>query len=163
MAVMAANAIDVYEPEYAEVLAERPLEWIEAEITTLAGHIAAVAGRLVVHRVAACGHEPAIRDRDQGHCRFLGCTSDARLQIHLRHEWSRGGPTSTPNLLLICRCHHKVPYERGWHATGDANDRLTFHMPDGRTVAESPPSAPATDHGKLATLAVAALCHLGER
>lgn len=45
MAVMAANAIDVHEPE---VVSERPLEWIKAEITTLAGHIAAATCRLVV-------------------------------------------------------------------------------------------------------------------
>ena len=32
---------------------------------------------------------------------------------HLQH-WTRGGPTKLPNLVLLCRRHHRMVHEGGW-------------------------------------------------
>jgi Domain of unknown function (DUF222)/HNH endonuclease len=52
--------------------------------------------------------------RDRG-CRFPGCDrpppwTDAH---HIAH-WGRGGKTELPNLVLLCRPHHRLVHEEGW-------------------------------------------------
>lgn len=87
----------------------------------------------------------AIVDRDQGQCRFPGCTMKGRLQIHHGQHWSRRGHTKKPNLILVCLYHHKVLHEGGWQVTGDADGALTFLDPQGRPMREVSLPPPKTD------------------
>jgi hypothetical protein len=87
----------------------------------------------------------AIRDRDRSRCRFPSCTHLGRLQIHHRVHWTHGGPTSKDNCFLVCRYHHRVLHEGGWHAEGRADGSLVFVDPDGRRVPEVAASPAASD------------------
>jgi hypothetical protein len=87
----------------------------------------------------------AIEDRDDGRCRFGGCSLRGRLQVHHRRHWARGGTTDKHNCFLVCRYHHKVLHEGRWHAEGDADGQLTFVSPTGRRVPEAAPPGPRTD------------------
>ena len=51
-----------------------------------------------------------------GHCRFPGCDRpppwcDAHHVVH----WAKGGPTALSNLVLMCRRHHRLLHEGGFH------------------------------------------------
>lgn len=102
----------------------------------------------------------AIVDRDQGQCRFPGCTHRGRLQVHHGQHWSRGGHTKKPNLLLVCLYHHKVLHEGGWHVTGDADGALTFVDPNGRPMPEVSLPPPKTDATAIRREHVAAGIHI---
>jgi hypothetical protein len=56
----------------------------------------------------------ALRARDRG-CRFPGCENRRFLDAHHVHHWARGGPTTLGNLVLLCRRHHRLVHEGGWH------------------------------------------------
>jgi hypothetical protein len=87
-------------------------------------------GRLT--RTVPAGIRRALHLRDRG-CRFPGCDQPARRcdAHHLQH-WSRGGSTSTSNLVLVCSFHHWLVHEGRWQITyhPDANV-LTARRPDG--------------------------------
>jgi len=56
----------------------------------------------------------AVADRDRG-CVAEGCGrppqwTDAH---HVKH-WIQGGPSTLPNLILLCRPHHRMVHEGGW-------------------------------------------------
>jgi hypothetical protein len=87
----------------------------------------------------------AVVDRDGGRCRFPSCTMKGRLQVHHGKHWSRRGHTKKTNLFLVCLYHHKVLHEGGWHATGDADDMLTFIDLNGRPMPEVSLPPPRTD------------------
>jgi Domain of unknown function (DUF222) len=72
-----------------------------------------------------------LRDR---HCRFPGCEqAPAACDVHHILHREDGGPTSLPNLLLLCRFHHLIAIHRwGW--------AITLHS-DGTTTAVSPGQA----------------------
>jgi len=56
----------------------------------------------------------ALEARDQ-HCVFPGC--DRPLSWCDGHHlvwWIKGGPTTLPNLALLCRRHHRMVHEEGW-------------------------------------------------
>jgi len=68
-----------------------------------------------------------VRDRV---CRFPGCDRphgwcDAH---HVRH-WADGGPTALPNLMLLCRPHHRLVHN-GFRVTV-VDGGPTFFRPDG--------------------------------
>jgi hypothetical protein len=102
----------------------------------------------------------AIVDRDQGRCRFPGCTQRGRLQVHHGQHWSRRGHTKKANLLLVCLDHHKVLHEGGWHVTGDADGPLTFVDPTGRPMPEVSSPPPKTDAGAIRREHAAAGTHI---
>jgi len=56
----------------------------------------------------------ALDDRDQ-RCRAQTCDRPADWcdAHHLQH-WIDGGPTTLPNLTLLCRPHHTMVHEQGW-------------------------------------------------
>jgi len=71
----------------------------------------------------------ALEARDQ-HCVFEGC--DRRRSWCDGHHlvwWIKGGPTTLPNLALLCRPHHRMVHEEGW----------TLERRDGRFKAIPPP------------------------
>ena len=50
----------------------------------------------------------AVTLRDQ-HCQFPRCTQPASVcEVHHLIHWAHGGPTSLPNLILLCRFHHQI-------------------------------------------------------
>ena len=68
---------------------------------------------------------PALRRRyarDRG-CRFPGCENRRFLDAHHVHHWARGGETTADNLVLLCRRHHRLVHEGGWHV----DPELRFH------------------------------------
>jgi hypothetical protein len=76
----------------------------------------------------------ALRARDRG-CRFPGCENRRFLDAHHLHHWARGGPTTLGNLVLLCRRHHRLVHEGGWHL----DRRQRFYDPRGRPFPAVPP------------------------
>jgi hypothetical protein len=80
-----------------------------------------------------------LRDR---HCRFPGCDRlhtwcDAHHVVH----WAEGGPTALPNLLLLCRRHHRLIHQRRGFRLQLVDGRPVFRRPDGSVLEErAPPS-----------------------
>jgi hypothetical protein len=71
----------------------------------------------------------ALEARDR-HCVFEGC--DRRVSWCDGHHliwWIKGGPTTLPNLALLCRTHHRMVHEEGW----------TLERKDGKFKAIPPP------------------------
>jgi len=78
-----------------------------------------------------------IRD---GCCRFPGCDRphtwcDAHHVVH----WAHGGPTALPNLLLLCRRHHRMVHERRGFRLELAEGRPVFKRPDGSVLGDRAP------------------------
>ena len=55
----------------------------------------------------------ALKRRDHG-CRFPGCTAHKYVDAHHIQHWADGGETSTDNLVLLCRHHHRLVHEGGY-------------------------------------------------
>jgi Domain of unknown function (DUF222)/HNH endonuclease len=86
---------------------------------------------------------PAVRRalivRDE-HCRFPGCDRphtwcDAH---HITH-WADGGPTSLPNLVLLCRRHHRLIHRREGFRLDLEDGRAVFRRPDGSPLEDRAP------------------------
>jgi uncharacterized protein DUF222/HNH endonuclease len=78
-----------------------------------------------------------VRDR---HCRFPGCDRpqswcDAHHVVH----WADGGATALPNLLLLCRRHHRMVHERNGFRLELLEGRPVFRRADGSLLEERPP------------------------
>jgi len=86
----------------------------------------------------------ALRTRDRG-CRFPGCENRRFLDAHHVHHWSRGGPTTLGNLLLLCRRHHRLVHEGGYRVDPEGN----FFYPWGQPF----PAVPTLPRGDPAELA----------
>src|SRR5439155_204991 len=80
---------------------------------------------------------PALRRalvlRDRG-CRFPGCDRPPEwTDGHHIHPWATGGPTTLPNLILLCRHHHTLVHEGGWTIHLDtATNTVTATRPNAR-------------------------------
>ncbi len=68
----------------------------------------------------------ALRARDRG-CQFPGCENRRFLDAHHVHHWAQGGSTTLANLVLLCRRHHRLVHEGGWHI----DRRARFYDPRG--------------------------------
>jgi hypothetical protein len=66
-------------------------------------------------RIVSAPTRRALRVRDRG-CRWSGC--DRQVNWSTPHHiitWTRDrGPTSLPNLVLLCYHHHRLVHEGGW-------------------------------------------------
>lgn len=62
----------------------------------------------------------AIEHRDRG-CRVPGCGRTFGLDIHHITHWEHGGPTDTPNLVSLCRSHHRLHHTGHLGITGNAD------------------------------------------
>jgi 5-methylcytosine-specific restriction endonuclease McrA len=101
------------------------------------------AGRVVEIGARTRTIPPALRralhQRDHG-CQFPGCDVRFGQGHHVRH-WAQGGPTTLPNLVLLCRRHHRAVHEEGYRVTHALEGGLRFQRPDGRPLPAVPPAA----------------------
>ena len=73
-----------------------------------------------------------MRDR---HCRFPGCDRpQAWCDAHHVVHWAEGGPTALPNLLLLCRRHHRMVHQRRGFRLQLVEGRPVFRRPDGSVL-----------------------------
>jgi HNH endonuclease len=56
---------------------------------------------------------------------------------HLVH-WADGGVTGLDNLVLLCRRHHTLVHDRGFHVERSNEGAVVFRRPDGRRIEASP-------------------------
>ena len=79
-------------------------------------------------------------DRRDGGCRFPGCERKVTFcdGHHIVH-WSRGGPTALPNLVHLCRHHHRLVHEGSFRILGSPDSTLIFETPDGRALEDPLP------------------------
>ena len=78
-----------------------------------------------------------VRDR---HCRFPGCDRphswcDAHHVVH----WADGGDTAVPNLVLLCRRHHRMVHDRGGFRLEMLDGRPVFRRPGGTLLEDRAP------------------------
>ena len=75
----------------------------------------------------------ALRLRDDG-CRFPGCTNRLTDAHHVV-AWIDGGATRLPNLLSLCRRHHRFVHEHGYRVvTASPGSPPRFVRRDGQPV-----------------------------
>jgi hypothetical protein len=77
-----------------------------------------------------------IRRRDLG-CRFPGCGRTRLCEGHHIAHWSKGGPTDKTNLVVLCRLHHRLLHEGGWHVDGDPEGTVSFVSSFGRRLSST--------------------------
>jgi hypothetical protein len=96
---------------------------IDAEITRASRTIPPATRRALAERDRGCV---------AGNCDRPPQWTDAH---HLKH-WADGGPTSMPNLILLCRPHHRMVHEEMWGLRRLTNGRwaLTRPMPRSRSA-----------------------------
>ena len=71
----------------------------------------------------------ALNARDQG-CAFPNCTIPASwCEAHHITYWSRGGPTSTDNGVLLCSHHHHLIHKEQWKITTTHNTPMFIPPP----------------------------------
>ena len=67
-----------------------------------------------------------VRRRD-GTCRFPGCaTPAARADIDHVTTFATGGDTDPPNLITLCRRHHRLKHHGGWTLTMTPTGHATW-------------------------------------
>jgi hypothetical protein len=94
-------------------------------------------------RTVSPAQRRALEARVRG-CRFPGCPADRWLKAHHIQHWGRQGPTDLDNLVLLCRHHHKVVHDFGWHVHfedchGGGPPGLVVADPDGHRLDPNPP------------------------
>jgi hypothetical protein len=83
-------------------------------------------------RVVPAGIRRALVLRDKG-CTFPGCGRPPRwADAHHVVHWSRGGPTSLDNLVLLCELHHQVVHHTLWQVA-IVDDLPVFTAPNGHS------------------------------
>jgi len=66
----------------------------------------------------------ALAVRDRG-CRFPSCDRPpAWTDAHHIHHWADGGGHQMPNLVLLCRRHHRMVHEEGWQLVWSQDHKL---------------------------------------
>ena len=66
------------------------------------------------YRTAPIGLRRAVIARDQA-CAHPGCDRPPNwCEVHHILEWSKGGPTSLSNSVLLCRHHHRLHHATEW-------------------------------------------------
>ncbi|HEV2012727.1 MAG TPA: DUF222 domain-containing protein [Candidatus Dormibacteraeota bacterium] len=82
----------------------------------------------------------ALAARDQ-HCVFASCDRPpVWCDGHHLVFWTKGGPTTLPNLALVCQPHHRKLHEEGWTLERRKDGRLVT-IPPSRRVMPSARSA----------------------
>jgi hypothetical protein len=77
------------------------------------------------------------------HCVFTGCDRPPQwCEVHHVQPWSQGGATALPNLVLLCRRHHRALHHDGFTLTGTPGHTLATLRPDGTPITTSKTPAP---------------------
>ena len=83
-----------------------------------------------------------VRRRD-GTCRFPGCATPAdRSDIDHVTTFATGGDTSPPNLITLCRRHHRLKHHGGWTLTMTPTGVATWTNGIGQQLPNPPPGPP---------------------
>lgn len=90
--------------------------------------------------------------RDGG-CRFPGCGRTRHLHAHHVRFWSRGGATTTDNMILLCSAHHRGLHRGEFSISAHALEHFTFHRGSDGAVIEESPSLHAPDGWQPADVA----------
>ena len=90
----------------------------------------------------------ALRARDDG-CRFPGCTHRSFLDGHHIRHWADGGETGLDNLVQLCRHHHRLVHEGGFHCGKDEHGNLQFRDPRGQRLARYVLPTPLPDDATI--------------
>jgi hypothetical protein len=78
-----------------------------------------------------------VRDRS---CRFPGCDRPPRWgDVHHVVHCADGGHTALPNLLLLCRPHHRLVHERRGFRLELEDGAPVFRRPDGTVLEDRAP------------------------
>jgi hypothetical protein len=72
----------------------------------------------------------ALNARDKG-CRFPGCTHRKYTDAHHIRHWAHGGETKMPNLVTLCRFHHRKVHEGQVIVQVLDDGAIRFVQPDG--------------------------------
>ena len=79
-------------------------------------------------RTISGSQRKALAVRDRG-CRFPRCDRPPDwTDAHHIHHWADGGNHEMPNLVLLCRRHHRMVHEEGWRL-GWSEDRDLIAVP----------------------------------
>ena len=86
---------------------------------------------------AAVDRYVRVRDRT---CQFPGCNRPAEFaDLDHRTAFAEGGRTTTRNLHCLCRHHHRLKHQGGWHITPNSDGTTTWTSPTGRRYRTPPP------------------------
>lgn len=87
-------------------------------------------------RLASPAQIAALTVRDDGRCRFAGCTHTRHLHAHHVRHWLHGGLTDIDNLVLLCGFHHALIHDRGFRIRPSGTGWQSLR-PDGTPVPTS--------------------------
>lgn len=90
-----------------------------------------------------------LRARDEGRCRFPGC-SHRRVEIHHLRHWAHGGRTDADNLLSLCSFHHHRVHEGGWTVRRHPDGQISFTDRHGWTPVEHDALSGSAEHLRTA-------------
>ena len=77
--------------------------------------------------------------RDKG-CRFPACDRPAPwTDVHHLKHWADGGKHLMDNMILLCRRHHRMVHEEGWHLVVTAKGNIVAMTPDRFAYGSVPP------------------------
>jgi hypothetical protein len=80
-------------------------------------------------RTISGSQRKALVVRDRG-CRFPGCDRPSGwTDAHHIHHWADGGKHRMPNLVLLCRRHHRMVHEEGWRLAWAQDGKLAAVPP----------------------------------
>ena len=98
-----------------------------------------VAGEVTTARHANASQRRQLRVRDQG-CAWPACEAPASwCQAHHEPPWEDAHRTTTSEMVLLCRHHHRLRHEHGYTFVVDTDGDLTVIRPDGTPVPTTPP------------------------
>jgi hypothetical protein len=81
----------------------------------------------------------AVEMRDH-HCRFPDCDRPPDwCDVHHVRHWADGGPTALPNLILLCRPHHRASHGKGGFRLRLEDGRPVFRRADGSILEHRAP------------------------
>ena len=85
---------------------------------------------------AALDRYVRLRDRT---CQFPGCNRPAEFtDLDHRDAFAAGGRTTATNLWCLCRHHHRLKHEGGWHTHPNPDGSYTWTSPTGRQYRNNP-------------------------
>lgn len=96
-------------------------------------------GETTTARLANPSQRRLLKARDRG-CMFPGCDAPVtRTKAHHEPPYERTKRTTTDELVLLCRAHHRCRHEEGFTMALTSAGDLTVRRPDGTPLPDPPP------------------------